>query len=64
VFVSGQTGHDPNTGQLAGSTVQEQTRQCLKNIKAIVEAAGSSMEKVVTATFILRNPEDDSPRVL
>jgi 2-iminobutanoate/2-iminopropanoate deaminase len=58
VFVSGQIGQDPSTGQLAGPTVQEQTRQCLKNIKAIVEAAGSSMEKVVTATFILRNPED------
>lgn len=58
VFVSGQIGQDPSTGQLAGPTVQEQTRQCLKNIKAIVEAAGSSMEKVLTATFILRNPED------
>jgi 2-iminobutanoate/2-iminopropanoate deaminase len=58
VFVSGQSGQDPRTGQLAGRTVQEQTRQCLKNIKAIVEAAGSSMDKVVAATFILRNPED------
>jgi 2-iminobutanoate/2-iminopropanoate deaminase len=58
VFVSGQSGHDPTTGQLAGLTVQAQTRQCLKNIKAILEAAGSSMDKVVTATFILRNPED------
>lgn len=58
VFVSGQAGLDPSTGKMAGPTVQEQTRQCLKNIKAIVEAAGSSMEKVVTATFILRNPGD------
>jgi 2-iminobutanoate/2-iminopropanoate deaminase len=58
VFVSGQTGQDPVTGRLAGPTVEEQTRQCLMNIKAIVEAAGSSMEKVVTATFILRNSED------
>lgn len=58
VFVSGQTGQDPRTGKLAGPSVQEQTRQCLENIKAIVEAAGSSLEKIVTATFILRNPED------
>jgi 2-iminobutanoate/2-iminopropanoate deaminase len=58
VFVSGQTGQDPKTGKMAGPTVQEQTRQCLENIKSILEAAGSSMEKVVTATFILRNPED------
>jgi 2-iminobutanoate/2-iminopropanoate deaminase len=58
VFVSGQIGQDPTTGQLAGPTVQEQTRQCLKNIKAIVEAAGSSMDKVVSLTFILRNPND------
>jgi 2-iminobutanoate/2-iminopropanoate deaminase len=58
VFVSGQTGQDPKTGKMAGPTIQEQTRQCLENIKSILEAAGSSMEKVVTATFILRNPED------
>jgi 2-iminobutanoate/2-iminopropanoate deaminase len=58
VFVSGQTCQDPKTGKMAGPTVQEQTRQCLENIKSILEAAGSSMEKVVTATFILRNPED------
>jgi enamine deaminase RidA (YjgF/YER057c/UK114 family) len=55
VFVSGQVGQDPDTGKLAGSTVQEQTRQCLKNIAAILGAAGSSMEKIVSATFILRN---------
>jgi 2-iminobutanoate/2-iminopropanoate deaminase len=58
VFVSGQVGQDPSTGQLAGSTVEEQTRQCLKNISAILDAAGSSMEKIVSATFILRNAED------
>src|ERR1700722_4406325 len=58
VFVSGQIGRDPSTGKLAGPTVEEQTRQCLKNIEAILEAAGSSMEKLVSATFILRHPED------
>ena len=58
VFVSGQAGVDPATGELAGATIQEQTRQCLKNVTAILEAAGSSLDKIVSATFILRNPED------
>lgn len=58
LFLSGQVGQDPITGKLAGPTVREQTRQCLKNVQAILEAAGSSIENIVTATFILRNPED------
>ena len=58
LFVSGQVGQDPSTGKLAGPTAREQTRQCLKNVKAILEAAGSSMDNIVTATFILRNPDD------
>jgi 2-iminobutanoate/2-iminopropanoate deaminase len=58
IFVSGQVGHDPKTGKLVGPTVGEQTRQCLKNVKAILEAAGSSMENIVTATFILKRPDD------
>jgi 2-iminobutanoate/2-iminopropanoate deaminase len=58
VFVSGQAGVDPATGNLAGATIQEQTRQCLRNVSAILEAAGSSLDKIVSATFILRDPED------
>jgi 2-iminobutanoate/2-iminopropanoate deaminase len=58
VFVSGQAGVDPATGHLAGTTIQEQTRQCLRNVSAILEAAGSSVDKIVSATFILRDPED------
>jgi 2-iminobutanoate/2-iminopropanoate deaminase len=58
IFVSGQSGHDPRTGKFAGPTVGEQARQSLTNIKAILEAAGSSMDRIVNATFILRNPED------
>lgn len=60
VFVSGQGPFDPATGQVRGETIQEQTRQSLTNVKAILEAAGSSLEKVVSATFILRDPEDFS----
>jgi 2-iminobutanoate/2-iminopropanoate deaminase len=58
VFVSGQAGFDPATGELAGDTVQEQTRQALKNIAAILDAAGSSMDKLVSTTFILTDPAD------
>ena len=58
VFVSGQGPFDPATGKVIGATIQEQTRQCLTNVKTILEAAGSSLDKVVSATFILRDPED------
>ena len=60
VFVSGTAPHDPVTGAIVGTTVQEQTRQCLTNIAAILEAAGSSVEKVVSVTIVLAD-EDDFP---
>ncbi len=58
VFVSGQGPFDPVTGNVAGETIQEQTRQCLKNIEAILVAAGSAMDKAVSATFILAEESD------
>jgi 2-iminobutanoate/2-iminopropanoate deaminase len=58
VFVSGQGPFDPATGKVVGETIQEQARQALKNCDAILRAAGTSMARVVNATFILRNPED------
>src|SRR5579863_5897987 len=58
IFVSGQGPFDPATGEVRGATVQEQTRQCLTNIEAILKAAGSSLAKVVSATFILADPDD------
>jgi 2-iminobutanoate/2-iminopropanoate deaminase len=60
IFVSGTAAHDPETGQLVGSTIQEQTRQCLKNISAILHAAGSSLDKIASVTVILAD-EDDFP---
>ena len=60
VFVSGQGPVDPVTGQIVGDSIQEQTRQCLKNVEAILRAAGSSMEKVVNASFILHDAEDSA----
>jgi 2-iminobutanoate/2-iminopropanoate deaminase len=58
VFVSGTAPHDPATGGIVGATIQEQTRQCLTNIAAILEAAGSSMDKVVSVTIVLAEEED------
>ena len=50
VFVSDTGPHDPATGQIKGTTIQEQTRQCLDNIAAILAEAGSSLDKIVSAT--------------
>ena len=58
IFLSGTAPHDPQTGTVVGATIQEQTRQCLKNIQAILEAAGSSLDKVVSATVVLSEEED------
>lgn len=58
VFVAGQGPIDPRTGNVVGETIQEQTAQCLRNVSAILSAAGSSLEKAVSATFILADPDD------
>jgi 2-iminobutanoate/2-iminopropanoate deaminase len=58
VFVSGTAPHDPATGAMVGTTIQEQTRQCLTNIAAILEEAGTSMEKIVSITVVLAEEED------
>ena len=58
VFVSGTGPFDPATGAVTGNTIQEQTRQCLTNIAAILAAAGSSLSKIVSATAILVDESD------
>jgi len=58
IFVSGTAPHDPSTGALVGATIQEQTRQCLRNIAAILEAAGSSLEKIASVTVVLADEAD------
>jgi 2-iminobutanoate/2-iminopropanoate deaminase len=60
VFVSGQGPFDPVTGAIVGSTIQEQTRQAMRNVEAILVAAGSSLERVASVQFLLTNPEDFS----
>jgi len=58
VFVAGQGPFNPSDGSVMGTTIQEQTRQCLRNIEAILVAAGSAMDKVVQVTFFLRDAAD------
>ena len=52
IFVSGQGGTDPATGQIAG-TVEQQTEQCLKNVQTILEAAGSGLPHVLRCGVFL-----------
>lgn len=58
VFVSGQLGIDPATGELAGETAGEQAAQSLKNIASILAAAGADTTRVVRATIYLKNVDD------
>ena len=58
VFVAGQGPFDSTSGDVIGETIQEQTRQCLRNIEAILMAANCSLDKVVSATFILGDESD------
>ena len=58
VFVSGTAPTDPATGAFKGTTIQEQTRQCLTNIQAILEEAGSCMDKIVSATVVMADVDE------
>jgi 2-iminobutanoate/2-iminopropanoate deaminase len=58
VFVSGTAPNDPATGQIKGTNIQEQTRQCLNNIAAILEEAGSALDKIVSVTVVLADEDD------
>src|SRR3546814_11390367 len=58
VFVSGTAPTDPATGSFKGTTIQEQTKQCLANIQAILEAASSSLDKIASATIVLADEDD------
>ena len=58
VFTSGLVGIDPATGELAGPTIQEQTRQSLTNCRTVLAAAGASLDAVVEVGVLLTNPAD------
>ncbi len=58
VFTAGQLGLDPQTGKLVEGGVEEQTQQVMRNLAAILEAAGTSMANVVKTTVFLHRLED------
>jgi 2-iminobutanoate/2-iminopropanoate deaminase len=60
VFTAGQIALDPETGQLVGGGVQAETRQALTNLKAILEAAGSDLDRAVKVTVFLNDMNDFS----
>ncbi len=53
VFVAGQGARNPQTGELAGSDIESQTEQCLKNVETILKAAGSSLQHVLRCGVFL-----------
>jgi 2-iminobutanoate/2-iminopropanoate deaminase len=55
VFTAGQIGIDPQTGEIVEGGIEAETRQVLMNLKNILEAAGSSLDKVVKTTVFLRD---------
>jgi 2-iminobutanoate/2-iminopropanoate deaminase len=58
IFTAGQIALDPATGQLAPGGIAEQTTRVLLNLKAIVEAAGTSLDKAIKTTVFLKNFDD------
>jgi len=58
IFTSGALGIDPATGSFAEGGIQAQTRQCLENLKVILEASGSSLENVLKATVFIKDMND------
>jgi 2-iminobutanoate/2-iminopropanoate deaminase len=53
IFVSGQGATDPATGRMAGADIEAQTEQCLKNVRAILQAAGSDLSHVLRCGVFL-----------
>jgi 2-iminobutanoate/2-iminopropanoate deaminase len=58
IFTSGVTARDPRTREFIGGTIERQTERVILNLKAILEAAGSSLEKVVKVTVFLTDIRD------
>ncbi|HEY4413356.1 MAG TPA: Rid family detoxifying hydrolase [Gaiellaceae bacterium] len=58
VFVSGQVALKPGANELSGGSIEEQTEQVLTNLRAILEAAGTSIDRLVKTTVFLQNLDD------
>jgi len=59
VYCSGQIPIDPKTGRIVNGDIRVQTRQVMENLKAILEAAGSSLSRAVKVTIFMSNLEED-----
>jgi len=60
VFTAGQIPLDPETGEIKGNTIAEQTKQALLNLKGVLEAAGSGLDMVIKTTVFLKDMNDFS----
>ncbi|MBM7582695.1 2-iminobutanoate/2-iminopropanoate deaminase [Caldicoprobacter guelmensis] len=60
IYTSGQIPIDPSTGQVISGRIKEQTAQALENLKNVLEAAGSGMDKVIKTTVFLKDLSDFS----
>ena len=58
IFTAGQLGMDPTTGKLVAGGVEAQARQALTNLQAVLEAAGTSLDRAVKVTVFLQDIED------
>ena len=58
IYTSGQIPINPKTGELISSDIKEQTKQVLENIKAILETAGSSLDKIIKTTLFISNMDE------
>ena len=58
VFTAGQLAFDPNTGTIVGTTIEDQTRQALENVKAILQAGGCTLRDVLKVTIYLKRTSD------
>lgn len=58
VFLSGQVALDPQSGEIVGADVRQQTERALENLKAVLEAAGTSLHHVVKTTVFLKSMDD------
>jgi 2-iminobutanoate/2-iminopropanoate deaminase len=61
VFLSGQVALDPRTGQMVGQDIKTQTRRVMDNLKAVLEASGSSLAQVVKCSVFLKDMNDFGP---
>lgn len=58
LFSSGQIPMDPETGEIVADDVENQTRQVLENVRAVLEEAGTSLDKVLKTTVFIKNMDD------